>query len=586
MKRFLLAILLPALAAEADELLLQGGAKLHGEVVSETDTEITLRMSRGTLTIPRSRVVEIRRESSADYLRREIAARRKAGDHARAIELLDALLATCPNDAKAQREKAETLFLLAEAERAACRFGEARAALDRLEAEPAALPGVPDLRARIDREEREAAALHDGAMEAIARGDLEGGLRLLQEWRLRRPAGDAAAREALARGHAIFATRAAEAGDLRSALDHFRASALIFPLPAVEEALRLLAPIAVLEALAVGDERGADRLLEPIRSTYPDPAVPIFLRGVLRQQKGETALAVEDYAEAARMAEGRAPPRAGVPYDVVKALAAAILRGTMARPPAESARQWRATFVEPLECVETSWFLVHAPTRAEAGQAAEALDEAFSRISRDLLGGIPAARKVEVVIHPDRQVFMAADPVPPGSGAGGVLLSREEVAGVTWSTRDEEGDALLRIESYAGAAGLLREILPHEVAHVVQRLGLQAFRRAHWLDEGIATTFESPAGRQRRREEFRASSQRIPLAEFLAMESTPPGRGGLFYDQAHAFTEFLMEIGGAEGWRRFLTEFAEHDFEDALRRALGVESLDDLERRWISRDAR
>jgi len=130
-------------------------------------------------------------------------------------------------------------------------------------------------------------------------------------------------------------------------------------------------------------------------------------------------------------------------------------------------------------------------------------------------------------------------------------------------------------------AGLLTDTLPHEVAHVVQRLGFRAFRAGHWLDEGIATTFESERARANRRKTLKAAADPIPLREFVALRSTPPAKMGLFYAQAHSLTEYLMNRSGPAAWRTFLDVYAKINFKSAIDRAYKYRSIEDLERDWL-----
>ena len=64
----------------------------------------------------------------------------------------------------------------------------------------------------------------------------------------------------------------------------------------------------------------------------------------------------------------------------------------------------------------------------------------------------------------------------------------------------------MRVEVYSGQSGLLVDTIPHEVVHVLQRRGFVGFRAGHWLDEGLATTYESEGSRDRRREPGGTSS--------------------------------------------------------------------------------
>ena len=71
------------------------------------------------------------------------------------------------------------------------------------------------------------------------------------------------------------------------------------------------------------------------------------------------------------------------------------------------------------------------------------------------------------------------------------------------------------------------------------------------------------------------------MRAFLALRSTPPDRGPLFYSQAHSLSEYLKGLRGDAEWRTFLREYATRSFEEALRTAYRIESIEALERDWL-----
>ena len=207
--------------------------------------------------------------------------------------------------------------------------------------------------------------------------------------------------------------------------------------------------------------------------------------------------------------------------------------------------------------------------------------EIYRRASKELLGRVPSKDRIEVVVHATRAAYIAADPVPPGSPLEGVTIPREQTGGCCYDTLGAEGRTLVRIEVFLDDPRLAEDTLQHEVIHAVQRHGLGAFRRMHWFDEGLATTYESKQASERRMGRLRQAGRIIPFPQFLSLQSTPPGSAVLFYDQAHALSMFLKQLGSPEDWRRFLSLLATRSFEDTIREAWGVESLDDLERQFL-----
>jgi outer membrane protein assembly factor BamD (BamD/ComL family) len=564
-----------------DEIELKSGGRLSCQIVAETETYLDVRLPHGTMRIPRSRIRSIVREEHRDWLEREAGRSLRGGDTRGAVDLYGRVHHEHPTDPKAKQALAEALFAHARSLRAEHRLDEAVSALVRLARLEPTHPGVDELFAAIQDQAREDALLHQRAVSALREQDYNLAIKLLDGWRLRRPVGDEQAKTEMAAAYLAAARARLEKGDLRGALDHYRSADAFGERERTEPVLRLLRPIAVLEALKDGEVREADRLLDSISTTYPNRAVVIFLRAVLHHVRGEVAEAVATYAEVSRVRESAgAESQLALPYDLVKAYAYATLRAAIARPPSEGQSKWREIFLGPLQRSDSSeHFTVFAPTRALAEKAGKAADAIYARTARDLLGGVPACRRAEIVLHPTRQAYVAADPAPPGSPLSGVTLPRGGTGGVCYDTLDEKGKPLTRIELFADAHGLFQDVLPHELVHLVQRRGLGAFRRGHWLDEGLAMLHESESGQAARIHRLH-KLEPMPLAEFFALRSTPPSRADLFYAQAYSITVFLRDLGTEADWRHFLSVFAKKDLEEALNRVYRVESIDALERKW------
>lgn len=564
MRRTLLCALLLAAAARPDEILLEGGGRISGEVVEETERELTILLPNGTMRLPRAKVREIVREDRRSYLRREAKAAASARAAVRMYERAFAL----SHDEETRDDLARALLAHAAEELQLFRLDAAEAALARLRE---LAPGAPsdDLAKRLAAERTLEFTAKAATLGALREGRFDEALVRIEEWRLRAPDGDEDVREALAGAH-LGAARAAESrGALRQALDHYR-------MARAERDLTRLAPIAVLEAMHGGDLDGAARLLGPL-ATYGDPAVPRFLEAVLAHLRGEVQQAVQAYADAARLARGGGAGEGCIPYDAIRAYAIATLKQAIARPPQEGQKRWRETFLSPLEREDADGFAVYAASGDVAREAAAAAAEIYARIEGDL--GVGAGARGEVVLHPTREAYVAADPTPEGSPLAALALGREPTAGVCYETLDEEGKALIRIEVDAGQPRWLSDTLPHELVHMAQRRGWRTFRRGHWLDEGVATLYESQEAQDSRLALWRqVGDESIPLPELLALRSTPPDRPLLFYLEAHALCRYLRGLGGPEEWRRFLDAFADAEFEAALRTVYGVESVADLER--------
>ena len=583
--RSLLLLVLICPLAPADELLLVSGGRLSCEVLEETESVVTVRLPNGTMQIPRSRIAGIRRESSDDYLRREARRSHAQGMTASAVELYRKALDLDPGDAETRRGYADALLARAQDLLEQYRLDEADAVLRTLEEiSKGGGAGAAGLREKIRREEVLGGKLRQLGQEAIEKGDYERAIAYLDAWRVRRPVGDEQAKRDLARAHLLAAKAALHKSRARAALDHYRTAASFGEHEVSDEALRLLRPIAVLEELKEGDLPTARRIADSIGARYPDPAVPVFLQALIHHVSGEVKLAVAGYADAARLATASEEERrGGLTYEVVRAYAASTLRSAIMHPPQAGVERWRDTFIAPLRKDETGrYFTIYASTEAEAQRIGGLAEAAYERISRELLGEVPDARRAEIVVHPGREAYVAADPVPRGSPLASVTVRREQTSGVCLATLDEQGKPLIRVEVFSGNSTLDEDTLPHELVHVVQRHGLPVHRRGHWLDEGLAMLYESEGGRRTRIEALRRGGEVMALTNLLALRSNPPDDALLFYNQSYALVEYLRDLKGESGWRSFLEHFADGDFENAIRQAYDIESLDLLERQWLA----
>ncbi len=573
--------------AHADEVVLHSGGKLSCEVLEVTDTIVRIRLPRGVMEIPRAKVLEIRRESKRAYLEREASRSQRTGSERGAVELYERAFREAQDDESIQAKYEAALEVYATSLVREFRFREAERAIRTLVRIHPNHPSAKRLADAMAREITRTGVLLDRAERSLKSGNVEVALRELEAWRQRRPVDDPHARKTMASAYLLAGRHAASQTRLRAALDHYRAAVAFGAHGEAQQALYLLRPIAVLEAMREGDLEHARRELRGIATTYPHPATPVYLEAVLSHVSGNVEHAVQRYADAARLAEKTGPKRAGVSYKLAQQYASATLRAAIARPPSEGVSRWRELFLGSLvRYDEGRHFTVYAPSADVAAKLSKSSDAAYDRIANELLGRLPKTGKAELVIHPSRRAYVAADPSPPGTPLKDASVSREQTAGVCYDTLDENGERLVRVETFAHS-DWEESTIPHELVHVVQRRGLPAFRRGKWLDEGLAMLYESTASQTNRLALWRRLAKgRMPLPEFLALRSIPAERVSMFYSQAHAFTVFLRSLGDGAQWTRFLSEFGNSEFEVAVRRVYQVESVAVLERLWLSKAGR
>ena len=438
----ILACVLGTGAVRADEVVLRSGGKLSCEVIEVTDELVTVRLARGIMEIPRAKVKEIRRESKQRYLEREARRSTRSGSTATALELSERAWREARGDESVRRRLVDALEAHARALVKQFRYRDAEFTLRKLKRHAPGHRAVAELTRAMEQGNARARELLDGAQAALQNGRLEEAIRILEAWRLRRPPDDAEARATMARAYLLAGRNAASETRLRAALDHYRAASAFGSSSDARRPLYLLTPIAVLESIREGDLAGARRELRGIATTYPHPATPVFLRAVLSHVSGDVTGAVRGYTEAARLAERKVARPSGVSYDLAKRYASATLRAAIARPPSEGVSRWREVFLGSLSRYDSGkYFVVYAPTPAAAEETARAADAVYARIARDLLGRIPTAPRAEIVLHPTRQAYVAADPAPPGSPIRDAAVPREKTAGLCYDTLDEKGQA-------------------------------------------------------------------------------------------------------------------------------------------------
>ncbi|MHC4451761.1 MAG: tetratricopeptide repeat protein [Planctomycetota bacterium] len=577
--RSLLMICLLALPLAADQIILKGGGRLSGEIVREQADSITLQLPAGSMSVPRARIEKIVREKKGAYLRREAEARLSSGLTATAVELCERALRDDPGNVE---QLAGALVAHARASLAGFRLDRARRAVERLAEIAPDHSALAPLRAQVRAEQAKAEQLWRTAQSDFRNGRFSSGLEALHAWGLRQPASDPAVARELALAHEAAGAQAVRKVQLRTALDHFRAARSYGARGDVTRAIELLKPVAVLEALKEGREQEARRMIGSLATGYPSPGVARFLEAVWDQLHGEMPKAVAGYAEAQRLATASAGKRTGLTYDVVAAYARATLRNSITKPPKQGAKRWAETFLGPLASAESGNVTAYAPSEELAEQAANEADEQLRKVASELGLRIPRTLRAQVVVHPDKTVYVAADRNPGGTPLGGISVTREQTGGVTYNTLDGRGRSLIRVESFAGQKTLFTTVVPHEMVHVAQHLGFGAFRRAHWLDEGMAMLNESKAGRDQRLAWLQRSTQLFSLTELTTVRSTPPGQAFLFYNQAYAFTSYLRGLGTGQDWRAFLDRFATRNLDESVRETYGFESIDELERGFLS----
>jgi hypothetical protein len=223
----------------------------------------------------------------------------------------------------------------------------------------------------------------------------------------------------------------------------------------------------------------------------------------------------------------------------------------------------------------TNFRVLHRQSRDLAEQVARTAEATRLAMTRKWFGEEPAPwnPRCDIVLHTNAQDYSRATGVPPASPGH--------------STMHAEGERMLvrRIDLRCDESHMLDAVLPHETTHVVLagRFGRHVVPR--WADEGMAVLTE-PRDRIERHlnnlPRHQRDRQLFPIGQLMRMPEYPnPHFIGPFYAQSVSLVEFLStRPGGPQRFAQFLRDGLDNGYEAALRRHYGMQSFDELERRW------
>lgn len=226
---------------------------------------------------------------------------------------------------------------------------------------------------------------------------------------------------------------------------------------------------------------------------------------------------------------------------------------------------------QPYPVLETEHFVVHyaEPQEKLARNTAVVAEEAYVRISGFL--GTELDGRISLFIAPDRATFRRATAGwVPDWGVGLAVPARRQI--------------LITSPAASPAQIDLREIVTHEVAHVLLGASLPGRLPPRWFDEGHAMYHarEWRIAEGTRMVWALLGRTLIPLGE---LETTfPHGRASaeLAYTESYTAVEFLLKSQGPQAFRDFVRLTADTgDFEAALIEMYGW-NLSEFEHEWRS----
>lgn len=212
--------------------------------------------------------------------------------------------------------------------------------------------------------------------------------------------------------------------------------------------------------------------------------------------------------------------------------------------------------------VRTANFLVDAPSAQLAQQVADAAE----KYRRDL-----------AVYWTGRELPTWPRPCPVS-----VVAGNHPAQGVTVYNQQPVGD--FRMEVIGTPERILDSVLPHEITHTVlaTHFGRPLPR---WADEGICTTVEHPAEKNKHEiklREFLNTRRGIPMNKMFLLTEYPDDILPM-YAQGYSVCRFLIEQKDARAFVAFLGDYMQNpSWTQNIRKHYGYESLVDLQENWVA----
>ena len=191
-------------------------------------------------------------------------------------------------------------------------------------------------------------------------------------------------------------------------------------------------------------------------------------------------------------------------------------------------------------------------------------------LGKQLLEAAPAIAK--------RVAADLACPLPAATCRISVLRTKADFAAQTGNAYGGGYSSGNSVWTYHGAAGILDNVIPHELAHVICEHAFAGGLPA-WLGEGLAIRQEAAAGTYW---QVIRDGGPMKLADLLAHRgSANKEENDRFYASAYSLVDMLLNDGGTAKIHRLATALKASPPEPAFREVYGIRSLQELEDRWV-----
>jgi tetratricopeptide (TPR) repeat protein len=227
------------------------------------------------------------------------------------------------------------------------------------------------------------------------------------------------------------------------------------------------------------------------------------------------------------------------------------------------------------EAESANFRIVHRQSQEFAEKVARIAEATRAAAAKKWFGDTPPAWT------PKCTIYLHADGVEYSRLTG----AQPESPGHSTMPADGQRGQLRRIDLRCDAHNLLQGVLPHETTHIVLfgRFGSKHLPR--WADEGMAVHSEP---RQlvelhlRNLPRYRQDRKLFSMAELVRMPDYPERtRVGAFYAESVSLVDYLSsQRGGCRVLAQFIRDGMDSGWEEALKQHYGIESFDELDRRW------
>jgi len=557
-------------AARADIITLVNGRTIRGRIVSDSGDRIVIEIPGGSITIRRSEVKSVERESEAAYRRSQARELFTRGKSKMALAELRRAVAAEPGSIPARKELVTGLLQRARELEALGSFFEAtrtyREALTFDEGNVIAERSVKHIRRRIEQlrgDISEAKKLLRGGNHAAAQMLFEGVLDETPE--LRAELAGPYARTLVAFGNDLYKKR-----DYASAARLYGRSLEFDPALAARIEPRYVNSRLhiVTGRISSGRFEEAEAELDELAVFSPTNLEVKYVAGRYAEVRGRFREAAIVYGKALGVSIVGTPGQARAAELRIALQKKLDIQGSGERD-AQEQRDWARADAGDWKVLTTARFQVHHHNVKVAETVASTAEFHIERIVAALaLGEVTLEGRLRIYIHRDAKEYVKATGQPEWSG------------GVSHSEFRGKAIADQYIASYQSSPRLLKSVIPHELTHILFTKAIGCgVRFPLALHEGVAVVMEPEYKQQHYRSvvwNHLRTETLIGVKDLLAMTQYPK-TPELFYAQSSRLVEMLMQRAGAKKFLEFCRSVKDKGVERSLKDVYRIDSYEKLE---------